>query len=187
MVKSTDILIYESPKPTKIRALTWFAAVVMVFCAVAATFVFEHMTENEGSPELASLTMRLMMSTIIGGIGIGMFAAMLIYLTYYTTRLKTNARGDQIYVETLRLIGTATRTLKSTQIDSSAYHHGQLNLVRAPSVDAPWFWVKVISGKGFLLDLHGTVMDVDALTGLLTANWRKPIDHLDDVLRVRSD
>lgn len=178
MMKSGDILIYESPKPTKIRALTWFAAALMVFCAVAAKFVFEHMVENEGSTELASLTARLVMSTVIVSIGISVFAAMLIYLTYYTTRLKTNSRGDVIYVETLRLFGTATRTLKSSQIDSSAYHHGQLNLVRAPSVDAPWFWVKVVSGKGFLLDLHGTVLEVDALTRILTADWEKSVANL---------
>ena len=177
-MKSRDILIYESPSPGKIRALTWFTAVVMVLCAVAAVFVFEHMLDREGSPELASLSLRLVMSVVIISFGISVFVAMLIYLTYYSTRLTVSARGDVVFVETLRLFGTATRTLKSTQIDSSAYHRGELNFHSGHSVDAPWFWVKVVSGKGFLLDLHGKVFDVDALTALLTANWKKTIANL---------
>lgn len=180
-LKSNDILLYQSPPPTKVLALTWFAAVVMIFCMVAAVFVFENMIDREGSTELAPFAIRLAMSGVIGSIGVSFFVAMLIYLSYYTTRLTRSRRGDQIHVETLRLLGRATRTLKSSQIDSSAYHHGQLDLVRGPSVDAPWFSVKVVGGKGFLLDLHGTIVDVDALTEMLTANWKKPIEHLEDV------
>ena len=45
-------------------------------------------------------------------------------------------------------------------------------------VDAPWFWVKVVSGKGFLLDLHGTVFEVEALTRILTADWEKSVANL---------
>jgi TMEM70/TMEM186/TMEM223 protein family len=183
--KPAGILLYESPSPTKVLVLTWFAGAVMVFCAVVAKFVFENMIDAEGSTELSPIGIRLAFAGVILSIGLSFFGGMLFYLTYYTTCLTRSKTGDLIYIETLRLFGRATRTLKPSQIDGSAYHHGQLDLIRAPSVNAPWFSVRVVRGKGFLLDMQGKIVDADLLIEVLTANGKKPIEHLEDVHRVK--
>lgn len=162
-----DLLLYESPPPAKIQALTWGMAVLAAACLPAAWATFWHMTAEAGSPELAPLAARVTLALVIAGFGLGSWAGMMVYLTVYTTRLSRVAGTDTVCVETLRLWGRSTRTLPASHITSAAYHRGKVDSMHGPSVDAPWIWVKVAGGRGFLLDMQGEIVDRRGLRRLL--------------------
>ena len=144
------------------------------------------MNPDEFSSETSLFWTQILLSAFIAAIGIMFFGGMMLYLTYYTTRLSLLPDTDQVHVETLRLWGRRVRTLSSNQVESTAYHEGKVSYSSAaPSVKAPWFWVKVHGGKGFLLDIQGDFFDIDAIAKLLSANHTVPIGG--DVDRLQND
>ncbi len=174
-MQPTEQVLFESPPVGRIRALTWGAAALIPPGLLWSSFILQHMTAHEDSPELASLTARIVMAICVSGFCIGLFAAMALYLTYYTTRLTQLAGGLFVEVETLRLFGRHVRTLPVSQIASASWHRGKVDYASGQSVDAPWFWVKVTGDKGFLLDAQGQFFDDKVLDALLTANGAAPL------------
>ena len=178
-----DGLLFQSPSPLKIQILTWAFGAVQAFCLVAAYWCFTTMVTEVGDAALAPLWQRLLTAGFIVLAGLLFFGGMLVYLPFYTTRLWVVPGTDQVQVETLRLWGRRLRTLAMGDVASTAYHEGKVNYQAGHSVDAPWFWVKVKGGRGFLLDLQGEFFDTEALAQVLSANWTTPIggdvDRLD--------
>lgn len=175
--QNADLLLFESPSPWKIRALTVCFAAVLVFCAACSRDVLHHMTRNAISPELAPLSWRVAAAIIISGAGVAFFGGMLIFMRFYCTRLFQVAGQDQVRVETLRLFCRRERTLAASRIVSASYYRGKFSSDLRPTVqvDAPWFWVSVSGGRGFLLDVQGNFLESAALAKLLTANYTRPI------------
>lgn len=141
----------------------------MLFWFWFGAHTFQHMTSDSHSMELAPLWQRIAFLTVIAFISIVFFAGMLIYLRFYCTRLVLLAGDQQIRVETLRLFGRHERILDSNRISSTSYHEGKLDtgVFWVPSVDAPWFWVTVGGGRGFILDLQGQFPEAETLATIL--------------------
>lgn len=169
MSTPTDILLFESPPPLKVRAIAWLSVATLACCLPGSVFVFRHMTRNNFSPELAPLWSRVTMALVIASLGIGFFVGMLFYLKRYATRLIQVSGRDELRVETLRWFGREVRTLNAGQIASASYHRGPFSNPAGVSVDAPWYWVRVNGSRSFLLDAQGTFHRPDALARLLPA------------------
>lgn len=167
-MRTANRLLFESPPPGKIRAVTWFSAAVLAGCLPASYYTLTGMTQMPASPELAPLGTRLAVAALIAVLGGGFFGGMLAYLGYYTTRLTLADDASQVHVETLRLFGRQVRTLPISRIASTSYHRGQLAFPGGVSVDAPWYWVRVQDERGFLLDAQGTFADRGALAKVLS-------------------
>lgn len=164
-----DILLYESPSPWKIRALTWFLGLVMVFALWASVGVLRHMTADPELAMLAPLSWRITFAVIIAGIGAGFFGGILLYLRFYATRLSLSPQGEVVRVETLRLWGRRECTITASQIVASSFNRGRFSSDLRPTVevDAPWIWVRVRGARGFLLDAQGRFLEPEILGRLL--------------------
>lgn len=167
-MRTANRLLFESPAPGKIRAVTWFSAAVLAGCLPASYFTLTGMTQMPASPELAPFGTRLATAGLIAALGGGFLIGMLVYLRYYTTRLTLAENMTDVHVETLRLLGRQVRTLPIGRITSTSYHRGQLAFPGGVSVDAPWYWVRVQGERGFLLDAQGKFLDRDALAKVLS-------------------
>lgn len=167
-MRTANRLLFESPPPGKIRAVTWFSAAILAGCLPATYYTLTGMTQMPVSPELAPLGTRVATAGLIAALGGGFLGGMLAYLGYYTTRLTLADDAAQVHVETLRLFGRTVRTLPISRITSTSYHHGKLAIPGGVSVDAPWYWVRVQGERGFLLDAQGKFFDRGVLGKVLS-------------------
>ena len=150
-----------------VRFVTWFLCAVMVGSLFAAQGVYRHLLASDGSAELAPYGQRLTWALVIGGLGVTMFAAMVCYLRVYALGLLLLPDERRLRVTTLRLFGTRDRDVSFDALSKARRHRGRWNSMWTPSVNAPYYWVRVHGGGSFLVDVNGEFRNRKALDGLL--------------------
>ena len=164
---NSTLPIYEANGAPMVRLVTWFLFAVMVASLFAAQGIYQHMIAGDGSYELASHRDRIVWALIVGGVGVAMFVPMLFYLRVYAVRLLLLPDERRLRVTTLRLFGTHDRDVPFDALAQAGYHRGRWESIWTPSVNAPYYWVRVRGGNSFLLDLNGEFRNRAGLDGLL--------------------
>lgn len=106
-------------------------------------------------------------AAVIGGLGVGFFLAMLAYLRRYAVRLLLLPETQHLRVTTLRLFGTDDLDVPFSALVQAKFHRGRWVSLWTPSVNAPYYWIRVTDGRSFLIDMRGEFRNRKGLDGLL--------------------
>lgn len=166
--------LYRSPSTARIRVVAWFTVAVMLGSLWAASGVLHHLTVANDSAELAPLPWRITAAAIIAALGVGLFGGMLFFLRIYSTRLLLLPYRQNLRLETLTIWGRREKTLPLALISRATYHHGRFSSAWRPTVEvnAPWQWVHLKRGTGFMLDARGEFIDRALAAKLLPASFQ---------------
>lgn len=103
---------------------------------------------------LAPLPVRLLWGVGVGSLGVLFAAGMWLYGRVYVARMELDQKAGKLHVRTLRFLGTRDRVFDVSDVVGSSQHKGKLDLVGAPSVNAPWTGVR-IAGMSLPLIVDG--------------------------------
>jgi hypothetical protein len=160
-------LFHSHHQTNKVRLVAWGSVVALVAALYGGWSIFQTygMSPADGGA-LRPFAERLAFGGAVAALGVAFAGGMLLYLTLYVVRLDLN--GDQVEVETMRLIGTATRPIPAAAVMGGKYYHGSMRLYRTPSVNAPWATMRVEGRRlPYLLDAQAEHIDKKGLRKLI--------------------
>ena len=169
MDTSATQLLYQSGREGRVRLLTWGSALLLLLTWLAGLWVYQNLLVGEEGAELAPQGTRVVAGVAVAVVGAVPLAGMLVYRRYYVVRLSYRPEMDRIEIETLGLSRPQVRLVESGLVVGARYHQGTLRLPGQVAVDAPWHWVRVEGGRGFLLDGRGRFAESELLQRILSA------------------
>jgi hypothetical protein len=147
------------------RQLTKVRAVMLLSLACAALSIWwgidlaqtYGLNPGDGGV-LRPLSQRLLVGTIVAGLGVAFAVGMWMYGRCYAARIDFDEDTRQLQLHTVHFLGTGRQIVDVGDVGKSRWHHGQLQL--RISVNAPWVSVRMAGRRlPLLIDAQGEVLD----------------------------
>jgi len=122
---------------------------------------------------LRPLSERIAVGGLVGGLGLVVGIAIMIYAAHYAVRMVRD--GDRLLIETLApwVLGTWHHEFPVAQVEGSSFHEGRLNTYKH-SVNAPWRTLRIAGQRfPFILDAQEETMNGSGISGLMKAKPKK--------------
>jgi hypothetical protein len=101
---------------------------------------------------------RVLVGTIVAGLGIAFAIGMWVYGHCYAARIDFDDATQRLHVHTVRFLGTGRQIIDLGEVGKARWHPGQLQL--RISVSAPWVSVRMAGRRlPLLIDAQGEVLD----------------------------
>ena len=117
---------------------------------------------------MAPLPVRLAWGVGVGSLGVIFAAGMWVYGRCYVAKIELDQHTKQLFIYTVRFIGTKKEVFDTSEILGSTYHEGRFHGGgRVPSVHAPWRSVRLGSRRlPLIVDQQGVFLREDFMKRL---------------------
>jgi len=150
----------------------WF----LIGCAAASVYFGFHLFRTYGTNPadggvLASLSVRLCWAFALSALGIACALGMLVFARIYISRIEIDEARQNLLIYTLNLIGFKRQSVPVSQVRVGNFYGGRMVTGIAPTVDAPWYTVRIKGRKlPLILDGQGHTLDGKLLREVLGKN-----------------